>query len=145
MPTFQQTIDVAAPVEDAFRYVADFKTVTEWDPGMVQSRRVNNGPVGKGATYDVTALFRGKPVPFRYEIAAYEQNRRLLFHGAGAKAKSIDEILFEQTGDGTRVRYRAELTMKGLYRLVGPFLRGTFDEMGTKAMAGLKTRLDSLA
>ena len=49
MPTFEQTIDVAAPLEEAFLYVADFRTATEWDPGIVQSRRVNNGPIGKGA------------------------------------------------------------------------------------------------
>jgi carbon monoxide dehydrogenase subunit G len=143
MPTFEQTIDVSAPPDEAFRYVADFTTVTEWDPGILQSRRVNNGPVGQGATYDVMTLFRGNPVPFRYEVAEYEENRRLLFRGAGAKAKSVDEILFRATGTGTRITYRARLTMKGLYRLAEPFLRGTFASMGTKAMNGLKAKLDT--
>ena len=110
MPTFEQTIDVAAPLEEAFLYVADFRTATEWDPGIVQSRRVNNGPIGKGATYDVTAVFRGSRVPFRYELVEYEENRRLLFHAAGAKARATDELRFEGTGEGTRIAYRAVRT-----------------------------------
>ena len=82
----------AAPLEEAFLYVADFRTATEWDPGIVQSRRVNNGPIGKGATYDVTAVFRGSPVPFRYELVEYEENRRLLFHAAGARTETEQKI-----------------------------------------------------
>jgi carbon monoxide dehydrogenase subunit G len=142
VPTFAKTIDVAAPLEEAFGYVADFRTVTEWDPGIVKAQRVNNGPIGLGATYDVMALFRGKPLPFRYEVSAYEEGRRLLFHGAGAKARSVDEILFERAGSGTRITYRAVVTMKGIYRLAGPLLGPTFDEMGSRALAGLKAKLD---
>jgi carbon monoxide dehydrogenase subunit G len=143
VPTFEKTIDVAAPLEEAFLYVADFRTASEWDPGIVQSRRVNNGPIGKGATYDVTAVFRGSRVPFRYELVEYEENRRLLFHAAGAKARSTDELRFEGAGDGTRIAFRAVLTMKGLYRLAEPFLGRTLDSKGARALAGLKAKLDA--
>lgn len=143
MPTFEQTIEVAAPLEEAFLYVADFRTATEWDPGIVQSRRVNNGPIGKGATYDVTAVFRGDRAPFRYELVEYDENRRLLFHAAGAKSRSTDELRFERTSEGTRIAYRAVLTMKGLHRLAEPFLGRTLDTMGARALASLKARLDA--
>jgi hypothetical protein len=143
MTTLEQTIDVAAPLEEAFRYVADFTTVTEWDPGMVQSRRVNNGPVGQGATYDCIASFRGSLVAIRYEISDYEENRRLLLHGKSARSRTIDEVLFTPEDGGTRITYRAHLTLTGLYRLAEPFLRRTFASMGSKAMAGLKARLDA--
>jgi carbon monoxide dehydrogenase subunit G len=142
MPTFEQTIEVAAPPERAFGYVADFTTIVDWDPGIVQSRRVNNGPPGVGATYDVVALFRGGRVPFRYAVTEFEDARRLVFRGEGAKARSVDEILFEPAGAGSRITYRAELTMKGLHRLAAPFFGPTFAGMGRKALAGLKTQLD---
>lgn len=144
MHTYQETIEVAAPLDEAFMYVADFRTATEWDPGIVQSRRVNNGPIGKGATYDVTAVIRGNRVPLRCEIVEYEENRRLLIHAAGAKARSADELRFEEAGDGTRIAYRAVLTMKGLYRLTEPFVGRTLDAMGARALAGLKARLDGM-
>lgn len=143
MATFEQTIEVKAPPEEAFRYVADFTTVTEWDPGMAESRLVEGDGPGAGAVYDVVALFRSSRVPFRYRIAEYEEHLRLLFEGEGAKARSTDEIVFAPSAGGTRVTYRAQLTMKGMYRLAEPFLGGTFDSMGRKAMVGLKTRLDA--
>jgi carbon monoxide dehydrogenase subunit G len=143
MATFEQMIEVAASPDEAYRYVADFTTVTEWDPGMAESRLVGGEAGSAGAVYDVVALFRGSRVPFRYRIAEAEPGRRLRFEGEGAKARSTDEIVFAPAGDGTRLTYRAELTMKGIYRLAEPFLGGTFDAMGRKAMAGLKTRLDS--
>jgi len=142
VPTFEQTIEVAAPLEEAFLYVADFRTAAEWDPGIVQSRRVNNGPIGEGATYDVTAVFRGNRIPLRCELVEYEQNRRLLFHAAGAKARSTDELRFEPVDDGTRIAYRAVLSMKGLSRLAEPFLGRTWTATGARALAGLKAKLD---
>jgi dehydrogenase/reductase SDR family member 12 len=139
----REVIEVRAPLEEAFAYVADFSTAAEWDPGIVQSRRVNNGPPSAGATYDVIALFRGNRVPFRYAVREYEENRRILIVGEGAKARSTDEILFEPTEGGTRIVYDATLEMKGLYRLAGPFVGAEFQKMGAKALAGLKSRLDA--
>ena len=144
MPTFEQTIDVAVPPPEAYRYIADFTTVPEWDPGMAESRLVEGDGSRTGAVYDVVAIFRGTHVPFRYRIAEAEEGRRLLFEGEGAKARSSDEIVLEPAGSGTRLTYRADLRMKGPYRLAEPFLRGTFERMGTEAMAGLKAKLDAL-
>ena len=143
MSTFEQSIDVAAMPAEAFRYLADFTNVPRWDPGMAESRLVEGSTGQPGAVYDVVAVFRGTQVPFRYRLAAAEDGRRLLFEGEGAKARSTDEIILEPAAGGTHITYRADLRMKGPYRLGEPFLRGTFDRMGREAMAGLKGRLDT--
>ena len=145
MPRFETTIEVAAPLEAAFRYVADFGNAAEWDPGIQMSRRVNNISGGVDTVYEVIALFRGKPVSFRYRVAEYEENRRIRLVGEGTKARSVDTIEFERAGEGTRITYAAVLTMKGIYRVAEPFLGGTFDELGTKALASLKAKLDAPA
>ena len=139
---FAQAIEVARPLEEAFAYVADLANAAEWDPGIVESHRTGEGPVGPGAEFDVVALFRSRPVPFRYRLVGYEQGRRVLFEGEGEKARSVDEILFEPAGSGTRIAYAADLTLKGPLRLFEPFLGGTFRVMGEKALAGLKATLD---
>jgi carbon monoxide dehydrogenase subunit G len=138
----REVIEVRAPLEEAFAYVADFSTAAEWDPGVVQSRRVNNGPPSTGATYDVIAVFRDKRVPFRYEVREYEQNRRIVLVGDSGKARSRDEIRFEPAGEGTRIEYAAALELKGVYRFARPFVRSEFREASGRALAGLKARLD---
>lgn len=138
-----EVIVVRAPLDEAFGYVANFSTAADWDPGIIQSRRVNNGPPSVGATYDVIALFRGNRVPFRYEVREYEENRRILLVGEGAKARSTDEIVFEPAGAGTRIVYDATLEMKGVYRLATRLVGGEFRAMGERALAGLKAKLDA--
>lgn len=139
---FREVIEVARPVDEAFAYVADFTTAAEWDPGIVESRRVTDGPTETGSRFEVLALFRGKRVPFTYEVTALEPGRRIVLSGEGDRATSVDEITFEPAGAGTRITYEADLRLKGLLRVAEPFLGGTTSEMGRKALAGLEAALD---
>ena len=144
MASFTETIEVARPLDEAFAYVADFRTAQEWDPGIVSSRATTDGPPRAGSAYDVVAEFRGREVPFRYEIRELEVGRRIGIRGEGDKATSDDTITFEPAGEArTRITYTADLRMKGLLRVAEPFLGGTFAEMGRKALAGLEEKLDA--
>jgi carbon monoxide dehydrogenase subunit G len=78
----------------------------------------------------------------RYRVLEYEEGRRVVFDGEGEKARSTDEIVVEPAGAGTRVTYEADLRMKGAYRVLEPFLRGTFRRIGEHALAGLQAKLD---
>jgi carbon monoxide dehydrogenase subunit G len=138
----REVIEVRRPLEEAFAYVADFTTMAEWDPGIAEARRITDGPIGIGTEFDVVALFRGSRVPFRYRVTAYEENRRIVLDGEGAKARSTDEITFEPAAAGTRIVYEAELRLRGVRRALELFLGVTFEEMGRKAMVGLKAALD---
>lgn len=141
MASFREVIEVPAPLERAFAYVADFTTAAEWDPGIVSSTRTG-GDGGVGTAYDVQALFRDKTLPFSYVVRELEDGRRIVLHGEGAKATSDDVISFEPTAaGGTRITYEAELRLKGVLRLAEPFLGGTIRTMGEKALAGLREAL----
>lgn len=137
----RESIDVAAPTERAFAYVADFTTTAEWDPGIASSVRVS-GDGGIGTEYDVVALFRGKQVPFRYRVTEHEPGRRIVLVGEGKNASSTDTIAFSASGEGTRIDYEAEFRLKGLLALAAPFLGGTFRDLAAKALAGLQAQLD---
>lgn len=140
MARFREVIEVPTSLDDAFAYVADFTTAAEWDPGIVSSRRVS-GDGGVGTRYAVEAEFRGKTLPFAYEVTKLEPGRRIVLHGEGDKATSDDVITFEAAGGGTRITYEAELRLKGVLRLAEPFLGGAIETMGRKALAGLEERL----
>ena len=75
-------------------------------------------------------------------MTTLEPNRRIVLRGEGDRATSDDEIAFEPTPDGgTRITYVADLRMKGLLRVVEPFLGGAIRTMGAKALAGLEAAL----
>jgi carbon monoxide dehydrogenase subunit G len=143
MTRVSETIEVAATQETAFDYVADFSTTAEWDPGIDEASRLDDDPIGEGSRFRVMAVFNGRRLPLEYRITAYERPRRVVLVGDGATFHGEDEILFESVENGTRVTYRADLQLRGLARIVEPFMRGRFEELGRKAVAGLRRELDA--
>jgi hypothetical protein len=119
MTRVQQTIHVKAPIEVAFDYVADFSTTEEWDPGIAEASRLDVGPSREGSRFKVLADFNGRKLPVEYTITAFDRPRRVVLVG--------------------------DLQLKGLARVVEPFFKGRFEELGRKAVAGLQRELDRRA
>ena len=140
---FREEIEVATPLPEAFAYVADFSHAAEWDPGIAESRLLTDDPLRAGSEFAVVAVFRGRRQQFRYTVTTYEENRRVVLEGEGAKARSTDEVVFAAAGAGTRITYEADLRLKGLARVAEPFLQGAIEKMGRDALAGLKAALDT--
>lgn len=62
--------------------------------------------------------------------------------GDGEKARSVDEIVVEPAGSGSRITYTGEITLKGLGRIAEPLLKPMVKKTGADAVAGLKRTLD---
>ena len=142
MTTVHQTIHVKAPIEVAFDYVADFSTTAEWDPGIAEASRLDVGPSREGSRFRVVADFNGRKLPLEYAITAFDRPRRVVLVGEGKTFHGVDEITFESAGAGTIVAYVADLRLKGLARVLEPFFKGRFEELGRAAVAGLRRELD---
>ena len=134
---------MARDADEVFAYLADFSRAAEWDPGIVEARRLTEGPTTIGSRFEVIALFRGNRQRFEYVVTHYEEGRRIGLAGEGAKARSDDTITVEAHDGHTLVSYEAELHLKGVYRVVEPFLRRTLEQMGDDALAGLEAKLSS--
>lgn len=135
-------IQVAVSQDEAFAYVADFAKAADWDPGIAEGRKVSDGPVRAGTEFEIVALFRDKRQPFGYRVTTFEPSRRLVLVGESEKARSVDEITFEPSGNGTRIRYVADIRLKGVARVAEPLLARTMNRMADDALAGLKSVLD---
>jgi carbon monoxide dehydrogenase subunit G len=139
---YRREIEVPGEPEAVFAYLADFEHAAEWDPGIVEARRLGAGPTEVGSRFEVIASFRGSRQRFEYVVTELDPGRRIVLRGEGAKARSDDEITVERApGGGARVAYEADLRLKGARRVVEPFLRGTFERMGDDALDGLRARL----
>ena len=142
---YRREIEVARPPADAFAYLVDFARVSEWDPGVVESRRLGPpGPTEVGSRFEVHVRFRGgAPQPFEYVVTALEDGRRIELVGEGARATSRDVIVVDPAGDGARIAYTAEVRLKSVLRVAEPFLRGAFRRTGDEAIDGLAARLST--
>ena len=134
---YRREIEVTRNAGAVFDYLADFSNAAEWDPGVDEARRLTPAPTQVGSVFEVIAGFRGKQQRFEYVVTEYEEGRRVVLHGEGAKARSVDVITVSGSDGSARIAYEADIRLKGVYRMAEPFLRSTFRRMGDDALDGL--------
>lgn len=138
---YRREIQVATPADETFGYLSDFASVAEWDPGILEARRLTPEPTVLGSRFEVVALFRGRRQRFEYVVTELDEGQRIVLRGEGEKAVSDDVIAVTAAESGARVVYDADLRLRGIYRLAEPFLHSTFRRMGDAALEGLAARL----
>ena len=141
--TLRETIEVARPIADCFRYLKDFSTTEQWDPGVYRAIKTTPGPVAFGTQFDLVLSNFGQHTRMRYRLIELENNCALRLLGTSDDVSADDRILFFAKGaNTTRIIYEAKLTLhrvpKAMGRLVQPALR----RLGLRAAQGLKTALE---
>ena len=141
MARYRASTDTTWTADDAFAYLSDFSTSAEWDPGVVEARRLGRGTLGVGSEFHLVAEFMGRKTPLSYRITEYDPPRAVTFVGENATVVSHDRITFESIATGTRITYDADLRLKGVLRVADPLLALVFARVGDRALAGLRTVL----
>jgi len=142
MVRLHETRLIERPVDEVFDYTADFENIEDWDPGVASSKRIDEGPVGVGARFELMVTFGGSQIPMIYEITDYEENERVVLVGKGENIDAVDELSFEDQGDGrTMFDYKADLTFHNFIKYVAPLMGPVFKRVGEKAVDGLTEAL----
>jgi len=127
---------------EVFAYTADFSNIENWDPGVVTSKRIGEGPVGVGAKFDLEVRFGRSTAPMVYEITVYEPDDRVVLVGKGDTLDAVDEIRFSTEEGKTLVEYTADLHFHNWLRYVDPVLSLLLKGVGRRALDGLVSALD---
>jgi dehydrogenase/reductase SDR family protein 12 len=120
-----------------FAYTADFSNIEDWDPGVLSSSKITDGPVAVGTRYELEVKFGLGTTSMVYEITAYEPEDRVVLVGNGSKLHAVDEIRFSTQDDMTVIDYTADLTFLNFFRYVAPVLGPALDRVGKRALDGL--------
>ncbi len=141
MAHYNASVETPRPLDEVFAYLSDFSTTEEWDPGVVEAKRVNGAAVGHETEFRLVAEFLGRKNELAYRIVEYDPPHAVTFLGENATVVSRDRITFESTTAGTRVTYDADLVLKGPLRIADPLLGLAFKRVGDRALAGLRRTL----
>lgn len=141
MAHYRASVDSPRTAQDAFAYLSDFSNTREWDPGVVDARRVADGAIRIGSEFDVDVRFVGRRLTLRYRIVEFEPDRAVTLLSESALLRSRDRITFEAVEAGTRVTYDAELNLKGPASLADPLMAIGFKQVGDRALGGLRKAL----
>ena len=142
MTTLQETIVVPRPIKQCFRYLLDFSTIEQWDPGVHRAQKVTPGEPRIGTRFDLILNSAGRKVPMQYELLQITAPNTLVLRGEGAGFNALDTLtLTAESATSTRIDYRAELTFSGAVAKVEPLLKPWLNRVGRKATDGLRAAL----
>ena len=142
MIRIEETVPLRRDAAEVFAFLADFRNLPKWDPGIAEARQLEGEEAGVGARYEVVATFLGRRVPMTYRTARHDAEARAReLVGEGATLTATDRITVRETAGGAEVRWQADFEMKGALRYAEPLMKPLFRRLGAKAMAGLRRSL----
>lgn len=141
MAHFSATLATENRPDEVWRYLADLRSIVEWDPSVKDARLVEGDPGTVGARYLLDVGFLGRTAALPYEMVEAEPPHRLLF-AAETDAMSIaDEAIVLPTVSGSTLTWRASLRLRRGKRVLDPPLQVAFARLGRNAEDGLRKRL----
>ena len=150
MATYETILTVPRSVEETFAFVSDFRHAVHWDPRTYAVEKTTQGPIGVGTRFMLTGgmmredLVRrlriprslaGMPLP--YDVVKFDPPKEFILKGESRLFRYCDHLEFSHDGNGTLLRYFAELEMKGALVVSEPLLRRLFKRIGDEATRDL--------
>lgn len=143
MAEFEASVPSTWTQQRTFAYLADFRCVQEWDPGISSSRLSAGAAGAQGAVYDVTFTVAGKDTTIAYTAVEVREPDRIVMRGETDSLISLDTITVSARAGRVEVHYRAELDLKGVRKVADQIANLGLRREGKKAAAGLEEKLAS--
>ncbi|MFT4519956.1 MAG: dehydrogenase/reductase SDR family protein 12 [Halioglobus sp.] len=142
MTVLNETIDVARPIDEAFDYVSDFTTTTEWDSTVLRATKLTPGAIKIGTEFDVVCALPVGSVDIKYKIIAMKTDDSIELLGSCKYFLVRDKIQFSRSKRGTRIQYGASFEFKPLVKPIASLSKKGMEKMGRDSVAGLATALE---
>jgi NAD(P)-dependent dehydrogenase (short-subunit alcohol dehydrogenase family) len=142
MITLHESIDVPRSREDAFAYIADFRTTTEWDATAIEAEKVTPGPIGAGTAFTVRCRMPLGSVEIEYTVTRFEENSYLELAGRSKLFTITDRITFSDNGDGTHIDYVADMLLHGPLKAMESAMLPGLQRMGKASLRGMREALE---
>jgi hypothetical protein len=141
MAHFAATIPSTWTQDQTWDYLADFRSVVEWDPSMDEATLVSGDPGQVGATFELVTSPLGKRTTLTYTTVRAERPGLLVYRCETDAMVSTDTINVGTGGAGTTVTYDAQLELKGLRKAADPLVSLGLGREGSQARDGLEAKL----
>jgi carbon monoxide dehydrogenase subunit G len=125
MPAIVESIEIARRPEDVFSYATEFSHFSEWQGGVVSTRREDDGPIAVGSRAVVTRRVGPRTLAGTEEITELHPPRAWSVRGAGGRLTAIVKGAIEPLEDGerSRVTIAFDLEGRGIGKLLLPLVR----------------------
>ncbi len=139
MSGYRGTVVSERSAEETFDYLARFSNAAEWDPGVAHAERLDDDPIGLGATFRLGVRIGSRVIPLDYRIVAYDRPRRIVLLGESRSVRSEDTVTVAARPEGGSVlTYDADLRLLGALAVLNPLLPLHLRRVGDRGLGGLR-------
>ena len=123
MLTGQLQFEIETKPEIVFDLLADFTKGLAWNPNIIEARLFSEGPIKKGSMGITVVNAGGSRI--KYGFIIYEYDRPKLVSIGLTSGSNTSKMIYEfmPTEKGTNINYRFEVSFKGIWRFLEPFLK----------------------
>lgn len=136
------SVDINAPSERVFEYVADFSRHPEWgmDDMVIEGPK---GPTHEGATYEAEGTLRGKRNKSTVFVSEIDPPKRIEFEAQDSSGIVGHVLTFTPSNGGTHVtRELYAIKQPALAPLMFVIFRGAINKNFNGALQKLKSNLE---
>lgn len=142
MANYTATIPSSWTCEQTFDYLADFRSVAEWDPSMERCTLLSGEPGTVGATYELVMKQMGRETTFVYETVEVVRPERIVLHSTTDSMELTDTIT---VAEDASVTYDAQIDLSGVKKVADPLVDLGLHRASDKARDSLKEKLSTSA
>ena len=140
--TVQRQITVPRAIEDCFRYLVDFSTCEQWDPGVLRATKLTPGKVAEGTRFDIKLNAPVRPISMTYHLDEMQFPERIHLSGTGNGFSVQDRIGLKANGKhSTTITYEAAMQFHWVPVVARRLAVILAERIGDKAMQGLTDSL----
>lgn len=133
----KDSIAVRQNIHDVFKYVSDLSNIEQWDPGVIESKKLTHGPVREGSEFQLKCTFFGFTFPMDYRVTQLDAPNLVVFEGRGDTFSAHDAISFSKTENKTKIEYSLDLEFKKASFFNQKFMFFFIKRIGKAAVRGL--------
>ena len=140
-----ESIIINRPIEEVFAYVSDLRHSQEWQNGLLEVRKITEGPLGVGTQFTFVRTFLGRKLEASNEFIEYIPNTIVTFKVTSGPVPGQGSYLFESTPEGSKVISKVEMQAKGFVKLAEPLIAASLSRDVESNLEKLKNLLENRA
>jgi hypothetical protein len=137
----EHSVIIQRSASDVFSLIGNPNDDPNWGSLILESEQVSSGPFGVGTTFHQIAGLLGARITMRIEVTALEPGR-LLRYRASEPFTIAHRRQVEETPDGARLTFSAEIEPQGKYRVATPLIREAMRRQIESDLDSIKTMLE---
>ena len=142
MISINESTVIARSSEEVFAFVSDQTNAVRWQSGIVDIRRLTNGPPAVGTRHAFTRTLMGKRMTGENEYVEFEPGKRVAFRTTSGPGL-LASYSVEPTPAGTRLTATLDLDVSGIMSVAEPLVARALKRDVKANLARLQAILDA--